>query len=239
MDISMNKLTISGVALCIVSFSLPVSAAPLVASATATVRPDGSDFDYSIALTNTSSSTVGLGTFWFAWVPGQDFLPSNPISETSPNGWAVNLISHEGSSDGFAIQWVSTSPASDLGPGKSLVFGFKSPDPPAALSGTSQFFQGTPIGTSFVYQGGPFVGASDQFLVTVPTAAPSASTVSTATASTPTSASANSSMTTASIATDSSAAGVSTVPEPSSVCVGLVCAVAPLIYLRIKRKRIH
>ena len=93
----MRILILFGMVFCFISLPVPASAAPLTASGSATVTPDGSNFDYSITLTNSSASTVNLGTFWFAWVPGQDYLPTNPISETSPSGWAVNLISHDGS----------------------------------------------------------------------------------------------------------------------------------------------
>jgi hypothetical protein len=228
----MQKIILIGIFVCFISLTTPASAAPLIASGAATVTPDGSNFDYSITLTNSSASTVSLGTFWFAWVPGQDFLPTNPISETSPSGWAVNLISHEGSSDGFAIQWVANNTANDLAPGKSLVFGFKSPDLPAVLSGASQFFPGTPIGTSFVYQGGPFVGASDQFTVAIPAAPPSVTTVSAGTTST---------TTTASTATTSDSTGstvdASAVPEPSSLWLGILCAAAPFVRLGVRHKR--
>ena len=49
--------------------------------------PDGSDFQYTIALTNSSASDDSIGTFWFASVPGQDYLATNPISVTPPAGW--------------------------------------------------------------------------------------------------------------------------------------------------------
>jgi len=161
----MNRLKWLGMTICIVLLTEPASVGGLIASGSATATADGSDFDYSITLTNSSSSTVSLGTFWFGWVPGEDFLPHTPISETSPSEWTVNAITHGGSNDGYAIRWEATSPASDLAPGNSLEFGFKSQDSPTVLSGDSPFYPGTPIGTSFVYQGGPFSGASDRFIV--------------------------------------------------------------------------
>ena len=36
---------------------------------------DGSNFDYTINLTNSNTSTSAIVTSWYAWVPGQDFLP--------------------------------------------------------------------------------------------------------------------------------------------------------------------
>jgi len=132
------------------------------------------------------------------WVPGEDFGPHMPISETAPSGWEVNAITHGGSNDGYAIRWEATSAANDLAPGNSLVFGFISQDSPSVLSGDSPFYPGTPIGTSFVYQNGPFQGASDQFLVSF-----------------------------------------ASVPEPSSIVLGIFGAAASFAYLRIKRKRMQ
>jgi len=115
-------------------------------------------------LTNSSTSTVSLETFWFAWTPGQDYLPTKPASETSPTGWNVDLISHNTNPpDGFAIRWVTTT--APLAPGDSLQFGFVSSDSPATLAGDSTFFAKPPIGTSVVYQNGPFSGATDTFVV--------------------------------------------------------------------------
>jgi hypothetical protein len=151
------------VVVCAALFARPVQAGPLNVSATISGVADGADFDYTITLTNSSSSTDSLETFWFAWVPGQDYLPTKPISETSPSGWSVNLISHNTSPpDGYAIRWVTTT--APLMPGQSLTFGFTSADSPATIAGDSAFFAHPPIGTSFVYQDGPFQGASAQFV---------------------------------------------------------------------------
>ena len=75
--------------------------ANITASGVISSKPDGSNFDYTIELTNSSSSTASIGTFWYAWVPGEDFLATNPISVTSPTGWS-GLITHAGR-DGYAI----------------------------------------------------------------------------------------------------------------------------------------
>ena len=65
----------------------------------------GGDFGYSIKLTNTG--TNNLETFWFGWVPGQDFMPVSPTNIISPANWTAN-ITNGGSSDGFAIQWLTS-----------------------------------------------------------------------------------------------------------------------------------
>ncbi len=162
---NMNRITYLGMAFCVLVITAPASAGTLIASGAATAVRSGSDWDYTVTLTNSSSSSVSLGTFWFTWVPGEDFEPDKPISETGPSGWEVNAITHGGTNDGYAIRWEATGAASDLAPGNSLVFGFVSPDSPTVLSGDSTFYPGTPIGTSFVYQNGPFQGLSDQFIV--------------------------------------------------------------------------
>ena len=125
----------------------------------------GAGFNYTINLTNASSSNSGIGTFWFAWVPGEDFLATSPISVSPPAGWTAN-ITNMGPGDGFAIQFLANSPANDVQPGRSLSFSFTSADSPASVNGNSVFFPGTPVGTSFVYPAGPFSDAGHQFVVT-------------------------------------------------------------------------
>ena len=53
-----------------------VLASGITASALISGKADGSDFDYTITLSNSASSTDPIGTFWFAWVPGDDFIPA-------------------------------------------------------------------------------------------------------------------------------------------------------------------
>jgi hypothetical protein len=141
-------------------------------TASAVITPTslgGGDFDYSIKLTDTG--TTDLGTFWFSWIPGQDYLPVSPISEISPTGWHVGTISHGGSSDGYAIQWVASSDL--LTPGNSLTFSFESTATPAQIAGDSPFYPTTPVGTAFVYSGAPFSDGGDRLVATVETPEPS------------------------------------------------------------------
>jgi hypothetical protein len=58
------------------------------------------DFHYDITVANTGTTTIG--TFWFSWVPGQDFMPVTPISVVSPAGWN-EIVTHGGAFDGLAI----------------------------------------------------------------------------------------------------------------------------------------
>ena len=92
----------------------------IIPSGVISSTPDGGAFDYTIAVSNSSTSTSGIGTFWFAWVPNQNYLATNPISVTAPAGW-TDQITH-GSADGYGIQFVSENPAYDVQPGSSFRF---------------------------------------------------------------------------------------------------------------------
>ncbi len=143
----------------------PVLAAGISASAVITATADGSNWDYAITLTNSSASTDPIGTFWFAWVPGEDFMPDSPSNVVAPTGWDVNAITHGAAPDGYAIRWEASPVANALAPGSSLSgFTFTSPDSPTTLMGISTPYQ-TAILTSVVFQGGPFQGATETFLV--------------------------------------------------------------------------
>ena len=61
--------------------------ANIVASGVISSAPDGSDYNYTIALTNSSQSDSGIGTFGSRRSAGQDYLATNPLSVTPPTGW--------------------------------------------------------------------------------------------------------------------------------------------------------
>lgn len=122
-------------------------------------------FNYDITLTDTG--TTNIGTFWFAWIPGDDLLPSAPLSQGNPGGWSNSLTGTSNSADGTAIQWVAQSAGAALTPGQSLSgFTFSSPDSPAALNGNSPTHPTLPVLTAFVYGGAPFSDRGFQFTVT-------------------------------------------------------------------------
>ena len=144
----------------------PASAGTLTATGVMSATPDGADWDYTIKLTNTSGpGGDNIGTFWFSWIPGQGYLPSLPTSITAPTGWKEKITDGPPPGDGYSIQFVANS-SSVLTPGSSLLFGFVSADSPSTLAGLSTIHPPTPIGTSTLYQGGPFVGDSKEFVVT-------------------------------------------------------------------------
>ena len=138
----------------------------------------GSSTVYHYSINVTDTGTTNIGTFWFAWVPGEDFLPSVPSSESSPSGWGSALTGSRNQSDGTAIQWIATSNA--ITPGHSLSgFAFDSADSPSTLAGNSPSHPASPILTSFVYSAGPFSDAGSQFVVTEAVSAGTAPTTTT------------------------------------------------------------
>jgi hypothetical protein len=135
---------------------------------------------YHYDITVKDTGTTAIGTFWFSWIfsPAEDFLPTAPLSESSPTGWAAALTGSNNSSDGTAIQWVATT--NKIQPGATLGgFDFTSSDSPAVLAGTSPSHPASQILTSFVYAGAPLSDAGFQFIV-----APAASTGQAATTTT-------------------------------------------------------
>lgn len=146
--------------------------AALMAEATISASYNGSSYDYEILLTNTSTAGETIGTFWYAWVPGEDYLKTSPISTASPAGWSAT-ITHFPSvpTNGFAIAWTSgtfasNDPAFRLAAGASATFGFRSADTPTEVFGDSVFFNNPPVGTSFVYIGQQFGDPGFRFVVT-------------------------------------------------------------------------
>ena len=170
---SSSKSQRVGIALAAVAVACACAAAPAAASEAASatissVELSPTSWQYSLTLNDTG--TTDLGTFWFAWVPGKDFMPTMPTNVDDPTGWSA-IITNAGAADGFAIQW-KAGPGALLAPGQSLSgFTFDSATSPQAMMGDSPFFPGTPVTTSFVYQGAPFSDAGVEFTVQ---AAPSA-----------------------------------------------------------------
>ena len=140
-------------------------------SASATISPEQlapNSYQYSLTLTNTG--TTPIETFWFAWIPAYDLLPSNPTSFSSPSGWTG-----KNAPDSFGVasaQWVTTQ--NPLEPGHSLSgFVFDSPDSPSVINGTSAFF-GLPVKQSYVYIGAPETDPGFALVPTTVTPEPSA-----------------------------------------------------------------
>jgi hypothetical protein len=147
---------------------MPSFATGLSASATFTdIQTSPGVYSYSITLNNIGTTTIG--TFWFAWVPGDGFLFSTPISVSSPAGWTDTETN-----SGSAIRWTTSTP---IAAGHSLSgFDFVSTDTPAELLGPvspPSPGAGDPSTTSFVYIAAPFGDPGDKFAATEATPEPS------------------------------------------------------------------
>jgi hypothetical protein len=134
-------------------------------------------YQYDLTLNNTGTTTIG--TFWFSWIPFDNFMPVSPTSIVTPTGWQ-EVITSGGPSDGFAIQWIAKAPADDLAAGGSLSgFEFDSTLTPAQLESPASGNPSDPVDTAFLYSGEPFSGSSAQIVATAATPEPKA-TLSTA-----------------------------------------------------------
>jgi hypothetical protein len=123
--------------LCVPSLKLCAGTLSASATFTYTVVSPGV-YQYDLTLNNTG--TTDIGTFWFAWVPGEGFLTSTPTDILSPTGWSDMTTN-----SGAAIQWIDSG---SLAEGTSVSgFEFDSTLTPSELAGEA---------TSFVYIGAPF-----------------------------------------------------------------------------------
>ena len=138
--------------------------ANILASGVISTAADGNDYSYTVALTNSSQSDSGIGTFDFASVGSQDYLATNPISVTPPTGW-TDQVTNNGTGDGYSIEFIASSSANDIQPGSSMSFSFTSADTPASLGGDSQFYPGTPVGTSVVFPEGQLSDGGHELVV--------------------------------------------------------------------------
>lgn len=148
----------------------PAAKAVLLPTATGTLTETatGASFNtFTITLQNTSVS-ASIETFWFAWVPGKDFLDTTPLTVTPPSGW-TDTITHGGASDGYAIEF-STSTAPLAAGGSLPGFNFTSADSLAQMSSNSNFYPTTATTTSEVTTAPNDTGtSSNPFVVTVAT----------------------------------------------------------------------
>ena len=138
------------------------------ASATMIATQISGGYHYAITLNDTGTTTVG--TFWFAWVPGLNFMSVVPTNVQAPSGWMATMVS----SNGNSILYVATTP---LGAGQSLSgFSFDSTLTPAQMTGPASGGNYEVV-TSFVYSGMPFSDAGFQFNPTVSSGPPAITAV--------------------------------------------------------------
>jgi hypothetical protein len=124
-------------------------------------------FHYNIDVKD--SGTTSVGTVWYSWIPGEDFLGIRPTNLVAPPGWTVQ-VTNLGTSDGFAVQWINNN--GPLMPGKTLSgFAFDTTQTPAELAGSSPVFSSAALSTTFIYSGAPFSDAGFELNIN-PTAHP-------------------------------------------------------------------
>jgi hypothetical protein len=159
----MKIRSIFGLAALAVAVSLTTATSKGAELATATIsgtQISPGEFQYNLMLNDTGTTT--LGTFWFGWVPGDNFMPVSPTGITSPAGWQ-EMVTSGGPSNGFAIQWTATAPGNDLAGGNSLAgFSFDSSLTLAQLQSPSTGNPSDWVSTAFVYSGAPFSDAGVQ-----------------------------------------------------------------------------
>ena len=142
------------------SLAIHAASPPTATAQISGVSLGGGEFDYTITLEDTGTTTIG--TFWNCWVPGQDYMAVSPTNIISPTGWS-DSITGGGGSDGYAIRCVASSDL--LQPATTGTFQFESTVTPSAMDGDSIFYPTTPVETSFVYSGAPFSDVGDDFIV--------------------------------------------------------------------------
>jgi len=152
---------------------LPVAANADGLSATATISSSpnsGGGYHYELVLNNTGTTTIG--TFWFAWVPGFNFMQASPSNVQTPANWTFNLFNGGGTS----IQYVTTNALLAAG-GTLSGFSFDSPLTPAQMTSTTSSSQGNVVDTSFVYNAAPFSDTGEKIVPSVVTALPASPVV--------------------------------------------------------------
>jgi hypothetical protein len=149
-------------------------AAPLLAATPALAQLSGTgtlvctpvdDGLYHNAATIQNTGTTTIGTFWFAWAPGEDYLPRRPVFALGPIGWFGTVV-QTGSS--YSVEWFAWDPDARIQPGQSLPgFEFVGPDGPEVLTGPSPAFPSHHCNESYLYTGGPQDDPGYRFSVTI------------------------------------------------------------------------
>jgi len=111
-------------------------------------------YTYNLTFSDASTATSPIGSVWYAWVPGQFYLPGTPTSASAPAGWTATI-------SGNSVQYVANSSAFDILAGQSLSgFSYSAVFSPAQLAAAPN------SGRSDAYSGGLFSDAGDIFNVT-------------------------------------------------------------------------
>jgi hypothetical protein len=128
-----NSLVIQlAIALCL-SAALPHARATVLASGTLSeLATLGGTNTFTMTLQNTSTAGESLEMFWFAWIPGENFLTTTPVSVQAPTGWSDSVMGSTG--NGVSIQF-NLSGGTALAAGSTLSgFNFTTIDTLASMA---------------------------------------------------------------------------------------------------------
>jgi len=125
----------------------------------------GGSHNYSMVVSDSSSASSPIGSFWFGWIPGEFYLPNPLTSVGLPTGWSDNS---QGSAGAESMQFIASSSADYIAPGTSKTFTFSSADSPAVLaSDTANYSDHNPITTTVAYPAELFSSGGDTFSFSV------------------------------------------------------------------------
>jgi hypothetical protein len=121
-------------------------------------------FTYDLSFSDAVNSLSPVGSVWYAWIPGNFYLPGDPTSASAPAGWTASVTLN-------SIQFTANSPSDYITPGSSLSgFSYQAAFSPAQLAAAPN------SGLSAAYSAGLFSDAGYTFTVE-PTSVPEPSTL--------------------------------------------------------------
>jgi len=122
--------------------------------ASGTISGSGSGpYTYSLTFSDAAGATSDIGSVWYAWIPGQFYLPGIPAGASAPAGWTATV-------SGDSVQYVANAPTDYITPGTGLSgFGYTATFSPAQLAAAPN------SGKSDAYSVGLFSDAGNIFTV--------------------------------------------------------------------------
>ncbi len=110
-------------------------------------------YTYDLTFSDAAGATASIGYIWYAWIPGQFFLPSSPTAASAPAGWTATV-------SGNSVQFAASSSASYITAGSSLSgFSYIATFTPAQLAAAPN------SGESVAYHAGLFSDGGNTFTV--------------------------------------------------------------------------
>jgi hypothetical protein len=113
---------------------------------------------YDLTFGDASGATSPVGSIWYAWIPGQFYLPGVPTTASAPVGWTATIAAN-------SIQYTANSSANYLTAGQSLSgFDYQAAFSPVQLAAALN------SGVSVAYSGGLFSDGGQTFTVQIASA---------------------------------------------------------------------